>query len=359
MKTKMKIIAVCLLSVVSITSCDKYRDDVLVDETMSQKLAQENSEYQVMSTSSTLYYSMPSPGSSGYTGDSQSSIVLPGITGCNAFYGGILRARVSAQSSGIFTVVITKQDNSTFGIGGIAYLKVGSVCGEVGGSKAYSVGASQIVVNINAASLPSGPLTQGAINVYPVVISNSGGTRYYAEPFTIYTNPSYHSGPYYDGLLIAKVNKVNVFASDWDLQSGSSDNQCTKFCNDYYRDVYGMNIIQAGTTQGGHANTWYNNYYPKGLVRFSNQVLEPMRPRVGDILCMSGGPIPPGQTQGYGHVGIVIEVTDTYVRLANQNGGTGTFKPVGWQINRLMSSPGYKLSNPTNYVVLGWMRKPS
>lgn len=51
MKTKMKIIAVCLLSVVSITSCDKYRDDVLVDETMSQKLAQENSEYQVMSMS--------------------------------------------------------------------------------------------------------------------------------------------------------------------------------------------------------------------------------------------------------------------------------------------------------------------
>lgn len=46
MKTKMKIMAVCLLSVMSITSCDKYSDDVLVDETMSQKLAQENSEYQ-------------------------------------------------------------------------------------------------------------------------------------------------------------------------------------------------------------------------------------------------------------------------------------------------------------------------
>lgn len=52
MKTKIQIIAVCLLSVMSITSCDKYRDDVLVDETMSQKLAQENSEYQMMSTSS-------------------------------------------------------------------------------------------------------------------------------------------------------------------------------------------------------------------------------------------------------------------------------------------------------------------
>lgn len=352
-KTKIQMLAVCLLSLVFVLSCNKD-DDLIVDETMSQKLTQANPDYQVMSTSSILYYSMPSPGSSGYTGDSQSSIVLPGIIGCNAFYGGILRARVSAQSSGTFTVVITKQDNSAFGVGGIAYLKVGSVCGEVGGSKTYAVGASQIVVNINASSLPSGALTQGAINAYPVVISSSGGTRYYAEPFIIYTNPSYHQGPYYDGLLIAKVNNVNLFASDTDLESNTSDNQCTKFCNDYYRDVYDMNIIQAGTTQGGHANTWYNNYNLKGLERFSNTVSAPIRPRVGDILCMSGG------SGGYGHVGIIIEVSDTYVKLANQNGGTGTFKPVGWQINRNMSSSGYKLTSPSSsYTIQGWMRKPS
>ena len=352
MKTKIKMLAVFLLSLVMVMSCSRdENDDVYSEHTaQSQKMIVNDPDYQVMST--TLYYSMPSPGSTGYTGDSQSSVTLSGITGCNSFSGGVLRARVAAQSSGNFTVVITKQDNSTFGVAGTAYLKVGSVCGEIGGSNNYFVGASQVVVNINAESLPNGALTQGAINVYPVVISSSGGTRYYAEPFTIYTNPSYHPGPYYDGLLIAKVNNVDLFASDTDLQNGTSYNQCTNFCNRYYEDVYSMDIVNSGT-EGGHANTWFANASAKGLVGFSNKVSAPIRPRVGDILCMSGGG---GLNRG--HVGIIIEVTDTYVKLANQNGGTGTFKPVGWQINRNMSSSGYKLTNPSSYTIEGWMRKP-
>ena len=102
MKTKIHIMAVCLLSVVMVISCSKYEDDLVVDETMSQKSAQGDFEMQLMSTSSTVINIAPS---SGYT--SNSSVTIPAQKGMRSAVGGVIRARVLYRigTSNSFTIV--------------------------------------------------------------------------------------------------------------------------------------------------------------------------------------------------------------------------------------------------------------
>ena len=49
----------------------------------------------------------------------------------------------------------------------------------------------------------------------------------------------------------------------------------------------------------------------KGLDAFPNSGTVALR--TGDILCFTGGP------GGYGHVAIIMEVTNTYVKIVHQN----------------------------------------
>ena len=67
-----------------VISCSKYEDDLVVDETMSQKSAQGDFEMQLMSTSSTVINIAPS---SGYT--SNSSVTIPAHKGMSAAVGGV------------------------------------------------------------------------------------------------------------------------------------------------------------------------------------------------------------------------------------------------------------------------------
>ena len=52
----------------------------------------------------------------------------------------------------------------------------------------------------------------------------------------------------------------------------------------------------------------------KGLDAFPNSGTVALR--TGDILCFTGGP------GGYGHVAIIMEVSNTYVKIVHQNMGT-------------------------------------
>jgi surface antigen len=333
-----------VLFFMTLTSCDK--DDVMVTTTDSvvdgSKVSGSNARVTAFAIT-TSYSVTPTVGT--YTPNSSSSTTLPGTSGCGSFSGGVLKARVKSQSGSSFVIEIRKQDNTTFSIGGTAYVKVGSVCGSVAGQVNYSSGSSSSEITINAT------FTQGIVHFYPVVVSISGGTRYFAEPVMVYTLPTYTMSSV-DGTVMGTVNGVEVRSSGTNSsgainQNLNSVNQCTEFCNRYYAQVYGMNIINSGTTQGGNANAWFSNASAKGLLAYTNN--GSMGPRIGDVLCLSGG-----GGSALGHVGIITEVSSTQVKMANQNGGTGSFYPIGWTLSR----SGNTISSPSNYNVQGWLRKP-
>ncbi len=259
----------------------------------------------------TSYSVTPTVGT--YTPNSSSNTTLPGTSGCGSFSGGVLKARVKSQSGSSFVIEIRKQDNTTFSIGGTAYVKVGSVCGSVAGQVNYSSGSSSSEITINATFI------QGIVHFYPVVVSSSGGTRYFAEPLMVYTSPMYNIKSSYSTYEnIGTANGVVVQAAGPNLIDNSINGilsvQCTEFCNRYYSQVYSKNIVDWGVN-GNHAKFWYNRATQKGLRQIPNGTT----PRVGDILCMSGG------SSGFGHVAIIIEVGtgsgSSYVKVAQQNAG--------------------------------------
>jgi surface antigen len=265
-----------------------------------------------------------------YTAYSPSTVSLSGS--CGSYVGGVIRASVTSQSGSTFVVRISKQDGSLFSLAGTAKVKSGSVCGGLAGSASYSVGASSVSVTITAT------FAQGLTHFYPV-LESANGANYFAEPVVIYTTPLYASAPYVNGTFLATVDGVSLYASSSTLLSSTSVYQCTDWCKRYYSQVYGLTI-----GGWGNANVWFNN--TSGiLAKYANGT---SAPRIGDVLCLSGG------SSGNGHVAIITEVSANQVKMSNQNGGTGSFYPIGWTLSR----SGNTVSSPGGFTVQGWMRKP-
>lgn len=335
MKTKIQIMAVCLLSLIMITSCS-HEDDIM-RTTETQQTPSSN----VASKTTTATYGVTP---SGYTPNSSSSITLPGNGECGSFDGGVIKASVSQIGSNQFRVIIYKQNNTSFGIGGTAYVKRASVCGSEYFSTSYSSGVSTITIDITT-TFPT-----GVSHYYPVIISSSGGTRYYAEPFMLYTLPSFISHlneTYYNGKIIGAVNGINIKASgptNQASQSGGSIYQCVEFVKRYYSSIYGISFLSWGTA--------YNGYYvsQSDLEEFNNNNTKANgEPRPGDLIFFSG------KTSAYsaGHVGIITEVSYNEVKVAHQNGGTN-YPIIGWTLSRPSSK---SINGTTIYNVLGWKRK--
>ncbi|MBF0503272.1 MAG: CHAP domain-containing protein [Candidatus Riflebacteria bacterium] len=95
-----------------------------------------------------------------------------------------------------------------------------------------------------------------------------------------------------------EINGVNT-GMEW---------ECVEFVNRYYlvkfeRDIRGS---------GGNAESYYRIPVDHGLVRFANDGTG--KPQIGDILVSTGL-----TASSPGHVAIVTEVTDAYVRVVHQN----------------------------------------
>ena len=94
----------------------------------------------------------------------------------------------------------------------------------------------------------------------------------------------------------------------------------------------------------------------KGLDAFPNS--RSVALRTGDILCFTGGP------GGYGHVAIIMEVTNTYVKIVHQNMGTvQDKKPKTCWHEPIGAKLGYDyrtktISSPEGYIVKGGLRMP-
>lgn len=116
------------------------------------------------------------------------------------------------------------------------------------------------------------------------------------------------------------------------------DFQCVEYAKRFYGQVY--HITLGPVAKAGKAfSVWGTRddllSYPRG---------SPMPPVPDDILCFSGG--------ANGHVAIVTEVTDTKVKVIEQNFSTRTC----WgEMTITRSGKGYTLSARGNYYVQGWL----
>lgn len=340
MKTKIHVIAVCLLSLLIIVSCTS--DDIVMRSSEQQKISSPNVASR---TATTTYYVTPSVGN--FTSPSSSSVTLPGRLvyneQCGSALGGVIQAKVKSLVGNYLTVEVSKQDGSPFSTSGTVYLSAGSICGNSYSSTGY-VGGSLTKIDV---SIYVYGFTTGVQHYYPV-LQVSTGARYYAEPVMVYSNPSFISHiseTYYDGKVIGSVNGVKIYASSSTNIGGSAAfYQCVEFVKRYYKDIYDITFGTWGTAANGYSTIQSN------VSRFSNNNTEvDGAPRPGDLIFFSGKT----PTYSAGHVGIITEVSSDEVKVAHQNGGTN-YPVIGWTLSR----PSVKTINGTTiYNVLGWKRK--
>lgn len=284
------------------------------------------------------YTSYPQPNTGFPPNNSSAALTLNGATGPHL--GGMIKAQVTYQSGNQFIIQIVKQAGGNFPVGTIGRLRMGSVSYTSLATTAPLATASNVInITINIG------FNQGFLNLMP--IAEFGGSKYYAEPISIYTSPIYNSGAFNTaGGLLGTINGVDVRVStqytNYNVAAPWSQWQCTELCKRYYSQVYGVNL-----NINQDAGNWWANV-PAGFTFHPNGT---KAPRVGDILELQkvGG--------GYGHVLVIIEVKDNQIRIAHQNGGTN-LAPIGAILSRSGNSIISPWTSPqSNFTVKGIIRK--
>ena len=343
-----------MFAVVVLDSCNKQEnEEAEFTASEQQTLGDFQAVMPTARASSTVYYSTPSVG--GYTPNSSRNTPLKEI--CGTAEGGIIRAQVIAKMGGLFCIKITKQDGSTFKSPGMAYIKSGAVYGKSVAirtklKEGYNAGDSEVLVYFNAT------FSMGYEHFYPMVIDAKTGARYYAEPILVYTDPLYSTDFKYNNVL-GTANGVSVLCNTSEDEEGKSHenrgvkgkNQCTNFCLRYIEQVYQEKIVHYY-----RASRWfYDNKNFSNFKRYNNG--GSVAPRVGDILCFGKG-TKDKDGKYFGHVAVIMEVSDTYVKIAQQNSGTGSTQdpqwyPIGGELERSGNTIIYPDSK---FEIQGWMR---
>ena len=132
--------------------------------------------------------------------------------------------------------------------------------------------------------------------------------------------------------------------------------QCVEYVVRYYYLKYGLDI-KRDATHTGDGRTFYDDvvgntpYRRGGIIAFPNGGNTP--PQVGDILGFRDN----RSNDSAGHVAIISEVGDNYIKLAQQN--AGTVCPVGFSLDYDMANNWIDGKNLRSiYVVQGWLRPP-
>jgi surface antigen len=321
-----------IVATMMLSSCTKDDEQNVTD------ISEQSLFIQTKSSSSVSYYSTPDI--EGYVPDSELGMVIGEVGGCGSHTGGYLRAQVVDYYMDQFRIHVSKQDGSYFTPSTEVYLKKAIPCGDILNDMFAYPG-----VNISAFGMPVAPdFQQGVMHIYPTAIN--GSNRWFAEPILIYTSPMYNKKQSYtNGEVLGTVNGVEVYANG-STNQGTGTYQCVEFCKRYYSQVYGKTLGSMG-----YAYEWFGKGLDKGLIPHDNG--GNAAPRPGDILCMSGG------TGGKGHVAIIIEVTSTFIKIAQQNSGNPSSEtrwsaPIGGKLDR----SGNWITFPDGYEIQGWLRMP-
>ena len=279
------------------------------------------------------YFTLPAVG----VAVPNSSLNLRGA-GSVIYHGGAISAMILAQNGSRFRIRIFKQDRGAFRNAGTAMIVKGGLNNDVLRRKYYSSGERYIDIDVSVS------LAQGYLHLYAITRDEVNQYYFYAEPILVYTAPLCKVKKEYTAdEILGTANGVEVKASDTDNLSYNGPNQCTAFCIEYYKQVYSRKYPHFY-----YAGRWYGDTHNfPDLVRYKNG--GSMAPRPGDILCLSGG------KGNYGHVAIVMDVNQRYVKIAHQN--TGIPAQV-WQypIGGRLARNGNTLTPPSGYQVQGWMR---
>lgn len=333
-------LAVLVFAVVALmSSCDKSFNEPIAPVETTEQLQDEDVSSPELRASNITYYSTPGVGET----VPNSTVNIKG-KGTATYHGGVLAAKVLRQNENKFTIRIFKQDGGAFTGGGLAMIisetpDGGDFCAH----KRYYPGDTHVDIEITA------DFDKGAVHFYPSTIASPSRYRYYAEPILVYTNPLYKiKNQYTHGEVLGTINGVEVKANGVKNQS-TKKNQCTAFCIRYYNRVYGKNYIHYLD-----AHKWYKDTknFPD-LDRYPNG--GSVAPRPGDILCMSGG------NNSLGHVAIIMEVTGSYIKIAQQNSGIPGDEwqhAIGGKLSRQGNTiiPPSKNGKPSKYKIDGWMR---
>lgn len=243
-----------------------------------------------------------------------SSGVLSGFLG--SFAGGILEAKVLSFSAPALTIEASWEEPFT---SGTVELRSGSVCGPIMAQQTFVSGQKSVVLSCAV------NLTTGIVVIYPVLRSTG---NYWASPIHVYSEPMCFSSTSF-GSILGTVNGVHVYCGlpgynshRWSYLQGICMGKCwepVEFVNSYYKLIYGKNITQP--VAGAHQ--YFYTASQRGLKAYPNGTAIP---REGMIVCMSGGP------EGTGMLAIVIEVGETWIKVAFQ--GSGNPEAIGFKISR-------------------------
>ena len=150
---------------------------------------------------------------------------------------------------------------------------------------------------------------------------------------------------YYNGRDFKNISGRNMTLDGYNL---GLKFQCVEFVKRFYYKVYGHKMPDSY----GHAKDFFDQDIEgysgfneeRGLMQYKNVGYEP--PQEGDILVYGPRPGNP-----FGHIAIVMEVTDDSVVLIQQNHGTKTRQKL-----KLVNYAG--IYTVADYDIFGWLRMP-
>jgi CHAP domain len=281
------------------------------------------------------------PAVGGFSPNSTSAVTLSG--GGNTYTGGVIKAKVKSfnTSTKVMVITISKQAGGNFSVAGTASVLSGSVNGTSLAGTTYGTSTASVDVTVSVS------LTTGYLHLYPVV--QGAGGYYYAEPILVYTSP------FYNGTASSAYGTVYGTTNYANNSNYSGTYQCVEFAKRYFINVYGVTSLSSYSVVGAK-NLYTNSPAPAGVTRIANGT---GAIRAGDMIIFDG----PTQTIGgttakFGHVAIVMEVTSTYVKVAQQN--TYGVAPIAFQLTRTGNTVGdafNSTTSPSPRPCLGWLRK--
>ena len=203
-----------------------------------------------------------------------------------------------------------------------AYLKLGQVnSGKIIAKSTISTGQEYTFLSVCIDDYLG---NYGCVNFYPLLITEKSNARHYLNPIFVKTDPLISSSwrDQYYKYEFGKINGVSVYFNN-DSQKGNSNQgdggyQCVELCKRYVKELNDK-IDRKYSATWGNAKQWpdkraNDDVDPGEYLVLANDGYS--RVREGDLIVWNYG--------SFGHIGVVIKTTKTYISVAHQNGGVGT-----------------------------------
>ena len=242
-----------------------------------------------------------------------------------------------------------------------AYLKLGQVnSGKIVGKSSIGIGKEYTFLTV---CIDDYLQDYGCVNFFPLLINEDSKARCYLNPIFVKSDPIVSSSwrEKYYGYEFGKINGVSVYFNN-DTYKGNSNQgdggyQCVELCKRYVKELNGQ-INRKYSDTWGNAKQWPDKRANDDIDPGEYLVLPNNgnnKVREGDLIVWDYG--------SYGHIGVVIKTTKTYISVAHQNGGTGNNAlPIGSTLkieNGVVrdirpgsdKSPIFKNSHPISYFI--------